>query len=739
MNKIIKTINLRALLILIILHISCNNDIEVTPDTTPPTIDFIIKGITQNDNEEPPIVGNIIEIEIDAKDAKGVSKVEAFLDNTKVGEDTNAPFKISVDLNQYAKKLNKGIRLNKTQTKYILKVTATDLSDNTSSIEKEIIVDNEKPTITEVTLETNTVIKGNDNLFTFKANDDKEIISLKVKVNDTEIETTAIDSITYAINIDSSILEDGQNSLNITASDQATNTATHNTLFLVDNTGPEINIDGPSIQNNIIDEVTLFSITTNDVYSNVDSLKVFVNDSLIIKSENNNLNLDFNPDNYETGNTTIKVTAIDKLGNQSVQELNFIIKRLLLKINVPNNFVNPSISEFYVFTSKKTGELLALKSLKNNTSSQIKINTLTDILPDEEYSLNFAYLYRGVGETSIIKTIQNIKRSSLDKIDLKVPESRNVSSQNTYQTSEMPIGTSIIGEGSDYSSSYDPENGFYIEDYNLNYTDVVSSQYYIYDYNTINNNYTYQFINKPLNSDFYLDFNNFSTNGVETRYFNSSSIQDPNKSSYLTLYGYLNATDLENNIKHRIWANGNQNSTIMNSSGYSYAFNTNFYNYSYIATMENYHVEAIGEPLENYNAPNWSIDYTYSNTNRTFYLNKTGTTHNIGKITMDLVDNDSFYTWDVLFDSQETSEITLPQLPDELKSWNITNYYNTGDLNIEQIEVKKYNGIDTYDSFLNTVIKNNIYQQYEATNKVESVFKTNTGTYISKPDFSFTY
>lgn len=739
MNKIIKTINLRALLILIILHISCNNDIEVTPDTTPPTIDFIIKGITQNDNEEPPIVGNIIEIEIDAKDAKGISKVEAHLDNTKVGEDTNAPFKISVDLNQYAKKLNKGIRLNKTQTKYTLKVTATDLSDNTSSIEKEIIVDNEKPTITEVTLEANTVIKGSDNQFTFKANDDKEIISLKVKVNDTEIETIAIDSITYAINIDSSILEDGQNDLNITASDQATNTATHNTLFLVDNTAPEIIIEEPSIQNNIIDEVTLLSINANDTYSEVDSLKVFVNDSLIIKSENSSLNLDFNPNNYKTGNTSIKVTAIDNLGNQSIQELNFIIKRLLLKINIPNNFVNPSISEFYVFASKKSGEVLALKSLKNNTSPLIKINTLTDVLPNEEYSLSFAYLYRGVGETSIIKTIQNIKRSSINRIDLKVPESKNVLSQNTYQTSEMPIGTSIIGEGSDYSSSYDTENGFYIEDYNLNYTDAVSSQYYIYDYNTINNNYTYQFINKPLNSDFYLDFNNFSTNGVETRYFNSSSIQDPNKSSYLTLYGYLNASDLENNIKHRIWANGNQNSTIMNSSGYSYAFNTNFYNYSYKATMENYHVEAIGEPLENYNAPNWSIDYTYSNTNRTFYLNKTGTTHNIGKITMDLVDNDSFYTWDVLFDSQETSEIMLPQLPDELKSWNITNYYNTGDLNIEQIEVKKYNGIDTYDSFLNTVIKNNIYQQYKATNKVESVFKTNTGTYISKPDFSFTY
>lgn len=734
-----KKIALQTLLILSILCVSCSKDNEEIPDTTPPSVSFSIKGVTQTNTEEPPIIGNTIEIEISAQDAKGISKVEAFLDNTKVGEDTDAPFKITVDLKQYAKKLHgKGIILSKVQKLYTLKVSASDLSGNTSSTEKDIIVDNELPTITEVSLENNTIIKGDENQVTFKASDNEGITFLEVKVNEVTMEATALDSITYAINIDTSVLEDGQNNLSITASDQAANIASYNAPFLVDNTGPEITLEELLTPDSIVDENTVFSIVANDLYSNVDSLKVFINDSIIVSSKVSDLSLDFNPDDYATGNTTLKVIATDTIGNISTKEMSFQIKRLLLKINIPSDFLDPLISKFYVFASNSSGELLAIKPLDFNTSL-IKLNTFTDISPNTEYMLNFAYLYSGVGETSIIKTIQNIKRSSLDRIDLKIPERKNISTQNTYQASTMPTGASIIGEGTDYNSSYDPGNGFSVEEYNLGYTDATSNQYYIYYHNTTNNNYAYQFVDKPMATDFYLDYNNFITDGIETRYFNSSSIQDPNKSSSLTLYGYLSATDLENGIKHRIWADSKKNDMIMNGTGYQYAFNTNFYNYSYKATIENYHIEAIGEPLDYYNSPNWSIDYTYSSANKIFSLNKSGTTHNVGKITMDLVDNNSFYTWTVLFNSQTTNEVVLPKLPEELQSWNINNYYTTGDLNIEQIEVKKYNGLDTYDSFLQTIIKNNEFNQYKASDKIESIFKTNVGVYISRPDFSFVY
>lgn len=734
--KIIQSVILQTLLLLSILFVSCSKDNEEAPDTTSPVVEFTIKGITQN-TEQPPIVGNIIEIEISAQDAKGISKVEAFLDDVKVGEDTEAPFKITIDLALYANKLSdKGTILSKTQTLHTLKVSATDLAGNVTTIEQDIIVDNETPTITGVSLENNTVIGGEENEVTFTVNDNEEIVALEVKINEVVTEVTAPDNFKYAINIDTSVMEDGENHLSITASDQAGNTITYDVIFLVDNTGPEITLDG-LIQDSIIDESTVFSAIAEDMYSDIDSLKIFINGSIVSSSDTPDLNFNFNPDDYATGNTILKISAIDTIGNESTQEVSFQIKRLLLKVNIPADFLDPSISKFYVFASSSSGDLLDIKPLEFNTTS-IKLNTLAEISPDTEYMLNFAYLYSGAGETSIIKTIQNVKRSTLDVIDLKVPERKSILTQNTYQASDMPVGASIVGEGSDYNSFYIPGEGFYAEDYNLN-SAVQSSQYYISYHNTANNNYAYQFVAKPRAADFYLDYNNFITDGVETRYFNGSSIQDPDKFSDLTLYGYLSAADLENDVKHRLWGQGYQNAIIIGGSGFRYDFNTNFYNYSYKATMENYRIEAIGEPLEYYSAPDWSIDYTYSSNTKTFSLNKSGTTHNIGKIIMDLVDNNSYYTWTVLFNSQTTNEVILPELPEELKSWNINNYYVTGDLNIEQIEVKRYDGLDTYDTFLQTVIKNNEYQQHNVSDKIESIFKTNIGVYTSRPDFSFYY
>src|SRR5690606_37613811 len=181
----IKNIALKALLLLGVLCISCSKDSEEAPDITPPSVDFSIKGVTQSNTEAPPIIGNTVEIEISAQDAKGISKVEAFIDDAKVGEDKEAPFKITIDLSQYAKKLSgKGTAINKTQTQYTLIVSATDLSGNVSSVEQDIIVDNEIPTITEVTLENNAVITGTENEVTFKDSDNEGITSLEVKIND---------------------------------------------------------------------------------------------------------------------------------------------------------------------------------------------------------------------------------------------------------------------------------------------------------------------------------------------------------------------------------------------------------------------------------------------------------------------------------------------------------------------------------------------------------------------------
>src|SRR5690606_15833245 len=187
-----------------------------------------------------------------------------------------------------------------------------------------------------------------------------------------------------------------------------------------------------------VDENTLFTISGEDAYSDITSLKIFVNDDLILSSDDGSeLSLDFNPDDFATGDATFTINAIDALGNESTLETDFQIKRLLLKINIPNDFLDPTISKFYVFASKNTGELLDIKPLEYNTSF-IKLNTLEDISSDTEYMLNFAFFYSGVGQSSYINTIQNVKRSTLDQMNLMVEPKKTISAQNTYPISSFP-------------------------------------------------------------------------------------------------------------------------------------------------------------------------------------------------------------------------------------------------------------------------------------------------------------
>ncbi len=123
---------------------SCSSNSEdptPEPDTVAPTLDFTISGTSSG--SEPIVVSNQMEININAQDANGIAKVEAFIDNEKVGEDSTAPFTILVDLSGYATK-----SLTSKSQNYSLRVDATDISGNKSSSEQMITVINETPLIT---------------------------------------------------------------------------------------------------------------------------------------------------------------------------------------------------------------------------------------------------------------------------------------------------------------------------------------------------------------------------------------------------------------------------------------------------------------------------------------------------------------------------------------------------------------------------------------------------------------
>ena len=221
---------------------ACSSDSEdpaPEPDTTAPTVDFNIAGISNNTGTGPVVVSGEIVVNVSAQDSGGVAKVEAYIDDQKVGEDTTAPFQIIIDISGYTSKIAQTAKFKD----YVLKIVVTDTSGNSSSKEEIINIDNEIPSITEVSLQEGQIIGGDINTVTFSVADNEEIASVKTYLNE-ELLSEILDG-TFEVNLNTLGLTDGENTLKIEAADLAENKAIHEIAFISDNTGPNITLESP--------------------------------------------------------------------------------------------------------------------------------------------------------------------------------------------------------------------------------------------------------------------------------------------------------------------------------------------------------------------------------------------------------------------------------------------------------------------------------------------------------------
>lgn len=132
---------------LLIFLVSCSqdpiNETPPKPDTKGPEVVFSIKGVDPNSNGTI-IVNGEIEININANDDGGIGKVEAFIDNEKVGEDLTTPYVLAIDLSKIAPLSGE----NTSNSNRILKITVTDKTGNQTSLEQAILIATQTPLIT---------------------------------------------------------------------------------------------------------------------------------------------------------------------------------------------------------------------------------------------------------------------------------------------------------------------------------------------------------------------------------------------------------------------------------------------------------------------------------------------------------------------------------------------------------------------------------------------------------------
>ena len=118
-----------------------NNDVE--RDKIAPTLSFSISGTPTNSNE-PIIISETVVVNVEATDASGIDKVEAFKGTTKIGEDTSAPFSISIDINNYISINGE----NDSDINAILKIVAKDNEGNEASLDQDEIINTREVLIT---------------------------------------------------------------------------------------------------------------------------------------------------------------------------------------------------------------------------------------------------------------------------------------------------------------------------------------------------------------------------------------------------------------------------------------------------------------------------------------------------------------------------------------------------------------------------------------------------------------
>lgn len=440
----------------------------------------------------------------------------------------------------------------------------------------------------------------------------------------------------------------------------------------------------------------------------------------------------------------LRIDATDTSGNTSSTEqlINIVNETPLITINFPGQNINPELIEFYIFASSMDGELLSIAKVEP-TDTSITLSTTAEISDEEEYMLTFAEKFAAFyGETNELATIQNIKRSSLQEINLKTNPRFPSNFFDRAFPEEFPIEgfwdenttdfIALEANGFDYSSGGNacscspttPENSIIISRYDDYGNLYVNQNVYLQVKNTDQLSTSYALLNKDvLVDDFSITPDLFSDEGITLENLEYPNI-DLALSNHpiLSIYFYENESDYSNNIFH---INNPLANTEASGAKINYWLNNNFYAYRTELQYLKYRIEHTGKPDQSYNGRDWSVSHTFEN--GTFMVDKnTANEDLVGRIALSdffsrrsggqatvLNGRDGTYRWNIVFDSQNNSAIKLPVIPVELEEWVFNDTYNnqsfasSEDYDQRQVELIRYENMDSFEEYLQKIIKDN--------------------------------
>jgi len=423
-------------------------------------------------------------------------------------------------------------------------------------------------------------------------------------------------------------------------------------------------------------------------------------------------------------NYILRVDATDTFGNKSSSEqmITVINETPLITINIPDAYVNSKLIEFYIFASTMDGELMGVKKVNPNDNN-ITISTLKDVSENELYMLTFAELTVYGAKFS---TIASITQELLPEINLgSYPIFEPYPGINIFQASGFneTSGDKLYVFGNRYVGVLDQNNLDNIRVDRSNCIDCNNpspDSLYFVKRNFTTDDYKYLTTAWDIDSDDLISYDDFTDKGAVKREIQITNTSgQPNSYFHYKILGYFNEGDFENNFYHHV-DTGVGNTITDNKINYYY--NEIFEHYAFELSLDGYYTYRTDLPPSTITPLDWTLEYSIQD--REISIEKSSIGDILGKIKLgsQTVDEDYIpYSWELIFNSQQINGLKIPELPEEIKSWEFYEAFSTQPLQVDQVEIKKYENITGYDDYIRKVIANN-KKAYFISNNIESIF-----------------
>ncbi|MBO0321761.1 hypothetical protein J0X14_05595 [Muricauda sp. CAU 1633] len=707
-----------VILSLSILFTSCSKgDSSEEPeviDTTPPTIDLEIGGFGKNFTG-PMVVANTITVRANANDNDKLKSATVYINGDIVTQSSTAPFTFTLDLSGYASK-----DPNPQNFKgYTLKLEVSDISNNVSSVEQILYIDNDLPSISDVSLQNGIVLNGRTTTVTFTVSDAQEIKEVTATVDNAPLEVVE-ETAGYSLLLNTTLWEDGEKLLEIRAEDYAGNSATYQVDFISDNSGPEVMVEGITA-NQILGEQLQITPTVSDEYSEVSALKVYLDDELLGEFETfADLNIDFDPESYPVGQHDFVFEASDTLGNTSSTTIPVTIKRLLITININEGYLPPeyTITKLFYLASDSEGQTLDFTEGVDN--SVVKLYASTEFPIHQEFTLTLLEIsgYLNGTQSNDIFSIGNLTRGTAGVYNL---QPRKINSSNSVTTDFKitgldPCAQNTLGWGPGYSVSH----GSGSEDlsiqtfYPLGDPSLASEKIYLFlDFRCLNQ-YKYIVYDNPIPDG--IDTNIDVSDFIDTDIQQSSSSFSNSGFVNMEIFGYSSLDDYRMDLNYEL--DESFKNTSNNPGPLEYFWLDIFAEYKHRIVSYDFTSVGRGLPQAYYEVPDWSIDHSLSN-NIINYSIGAGN-HSVGKtvITKWATPTTGSIDWIYIFDSQNTNQIVIPELPDELADYQLYDFLQEENYFLLQTQLTKYDGINSYNDYIQQIVKPN--KSYQSQGDLET-------------------